>query len=190
MAGIAFVGWAVGLASSYAWTPRSPTPSRPPVPRSEPSAQTAAGAAAAATAFVTAIDYRVMVDDRRRRAAVSRFAAPGATTALAAQLTHGLDALRTSVAAGDVVSAPALLGYRVRRFTPNRASVSVWGVLLFGTALEPARSLWRTSTVELAWWKGAWRVARHIGRDGPSATWPARRLAIAAGAFRGYRYEP
>jgi hypothetical protein len=180
------VGAAAALALAFVGPVLAPGP-RAPRPIASQARPTPASAVAAATAYATAFDHRVMLDRRRLRAAVARFAAPAAIPLLTAQLTDGLDALRASVAAGHVVSVPALLGYRVNRFTPPRASISVWGVLLFGTAIERPRSLWRTSTVELVWRDDRWWVTRHVGRDGPSAAWPIDRLATTAATFRRYR---
>ena len=61
------------------------------------------------------------------------------------------------------------VGYRVERFSPDEAAVSVWyvGIVGSGATVEPQQS-WRTQKVSLVWERGAWRVASFASAPGPT----------------------
>jgi hypothetical protein len=149
-----------------------------------------AGAVAVATAFLDALRWTVLVDDRRRMAVVRRFAAAGAGTTVDAGVSQGIADVRQAVAATPVVVRPAFLGYRVGRFTARRASVSIWGMALFGSGAYEPVSQWATSSLDLAWQRGTWKVASIQNRPGPSPQWSISELARPVVSFEEYRHVP
>jgi hypothetical protein len=152
--------------------------------------RTRRGAAAAATAFLGALDWKVLVDDERRAATVDRFAASGAGKTLESVVSRGVDDVRQAVRAAPVVVRPVPIGYRVDRFSRKRAVVSVWGMALFGTASYEPVSQWATTTVDLVWQGGEWKVAAMRNRGGPSPRWSIEELARDAASFDEYRHVP
>lgn len=159
-----------------------PSSRRPP--------RTRAGAVAVATSFLDALRWTVLVDDRRRRAVVRRFGAAGAGPTLDVGVSQGIADVRQAVAVTPVVVRPAFLGYRVERFATRRASVSVWGMALFGTGAYEPVSQWATSSVELVWQRGTWKVASIRNRPGPSPQWSVSELARPVASFAEYRHVP
>lgn len=168
----------------------SPAPASRVAPRPHAAVRTPAGAVSAATAFLDTLRWDVLLDGARRRAALERFAARGASARLDARLSPGLPALRDAVSARPVVARPVPVGYRVRRFTARRAVVSVWGMALFGSAAYEPVTQWATSTLQLAWQRGEWRVAAMDSRPGPSPRWSIEELARGAASFEPYRHVP
>lgn len=148
------------------------------------------GAVAAATAFLGTLRWRVLIDDARRLAVVKRFAATGATQALENVVSRGIDDLRRAVRSEPVVVRPVPVGYRVDGFSPPRAAVSVWGMALFGSRTYEPVSQWATSTIDLVWQRGAWKVAEMRNRGGPSPRWSIEELANGAASFDEYRHVP
>ena len=123
-------------------------------------------------------------------AVVGRFAARGARSRLEQGVSRGIVDLRSAVAATPVVARPVFLGYRVTKFTPDRTTVSVWGMALFGSAEYEPVSQWATSTFDLVWQNGAWKVAAMRSRPGPSPRWSLTELAREIGSFHEYRHVP
>ena len=157
---------------------------------SRPPLRTRDGAVAAATAFLQALPWRVLVDDERRAAVVTRFAAAGAGSALDLRVSLGIQGVRDAVAVAPVVARPVFMGYRVSGFTLNRATVAVWGMALFGSGAYEPVSQWATSTLDLVWQRGGWRVASMRNRPGPSPRWSIEELARAVRSFEEFRHVP
>jgi hypothetical protein len=154
------------------------------------SLRTRDGAIAAATAFLAALEWQVLLDDKRRLATVERFATTGARTTLDSVVSRGIEYIRQAVRVAPVVVRPVPIGYRVDSFRPRRAVVSVWGMALFGTGTYEPVSQWATSTVDLAWQRGAWKVAAMSNRRGPSPRWSIEELAHHEASFDDYRHVP
>ena len=157
---------------------------------SRPPLRTRDGAVAAGTAFLQALPWWVLVDDERRGAVVRRFAAAGATPALDVRVSRGIRGLRDAVAVTPVVARPVLMGYRLSRFTFDRATVSVWGMALFGSGAYEPVSQWATTTLDVVWQRGTWKVASMRNRPGPSPRWSIEELARGVAAFDEYRHVP
>ena len=157
---------------------------------SAPRKPTTHRAVAAATAFLAALRWRVLIDDKRRLSELRRFAATGATRALENVVARGMEDVRRAVRSAPVVVRPVPIGYRVDRFEPPRATVSIWGMALFGSGAYEPVSQWATSTVELAWQHGAWKIAAMRNRGGPSPRWSIEELADGAASFDEYRHVP
>lgn len=182
------LGVAFGRASGPGEFGSSPSPARGAT--AEVSGRTRAGAVATATGFLGALRWPVLVDDERRRAVVARFAATGARSMLDERVSRGAAALRRVVESSPVVARPVFVGYRIAKFSPRRATVSVWGMALFATGAYPPVSQWSTSTFDLAWQDGAWKVAAMRSRPGPSPRWSVMELAREVPAFEEYRHVP
>lgn len=132
----------------------------------------------------------MLIDDRRRHATVQRFASTGAAPALEAVVSRGIDDVRDAVRSAPIVARPVPIGYRVDRFAPPRAVVSVWGLAIFGTGAYEPVSQWATTTVDLVWQHGAWKVAAMRNRGGPSPRWSIEELAHDASSFEEFRHVP
>ena len=125
------------------------------------------------------------------------------TGPLRAELEQGLPvltrALRVRLASAD---APAAfegwpLGYKVTSFSENRAVVSVWHLDLAATStLRLMTTDYATSTYEVRWRAGSWRIDRASTVAGPTPPPPGAppaavdRFAKAIEAFSRYRYAP
>lgn len=168
--------------------------SGPPVERSE------AGAASAAADAVTAFDGTVLLDTGALRTAVDRIASSGSRASLLEAFKQAGARLRDQLGA-DTVPKPVVLlrtfaiGYRVERYSPDRATVAVWnvGVVGSGATVQPQQS-WRTQRVSLVWEHGAWKVAGFESERGPTP--PLTNAEAADGAaelftripqFEGFR---
>jgi hypothetical protein len=123
-------------------------------------------------------------------AVVRRFAATDAGPTVDAGLSHGIADVRQAVAATPVVVRTAFLGYRVGRFTERRASLSIWGMALFGSGAYEPVSQWATSSMDLVWQRGTWKVASIRHRPGPSPQWSISELARPGASFEEYRHVP
>lgn len=182
------LGAVIGRATGPREAASFPSPARGAT--AEVSRRTRAGAVATATGFLGALRWHVLVDDERRRAVVAHFAATGARSTLDERVSRGVAALRRVVESIPVVARPVFVGYRVAKFSRRRATVSVWGMALFATGAYPPVSQWSTSTFDLAWQDGAWKVAAMRSRPGPSPRWSVTELAREVPAFEEYRHVP
>lgn len=159
---------------------RDDAPRRPGAVLSE---RTARGAIAAAARSITAFDGDILLQPTRLQGVVSRIASRAARPQLLALFAQA-SALTQAKLGADTVPRPVILlrsvpvGYRVERFSPNEATVSVWyvGIVGSGATVEPQQS-WRTQTVSLVWEHRAWKVASFASVPGPtpplSSTEPA-----------------
>jgi hypothetical protein len=145
---------------------------------------------AAATAFLDSMPWRVLISDERRRDVIRRLAVGTAQERLDGYLAQGVGDVRRVVRAAPVVARPVTIGYRVERFSGRRATVSVWGLALFGSAAYEPVSQWATSTLKLVWQRDAWKVAAIRNRSGPSPRWSIEELAAETASFRRYRHVP
>ncbi|MET9955370.1 hypothetical protein ABZ135_28015 [Streptomyces sp. NPDC006339] len=89
-------------------------------------------------------------------------------------------------------------GSKVESFSGDRATVAVWYSSLFGLAGEgsqsPVTEAWYTSTYELRWVDGDWKVTGFSQKDGPVPVGRDQRastaedMADAVGTFGGFTY--
>jgi hypothetical protein len=137
-------------------------------------ADTRAGAASAAASYVAALGGPALLDPTRLRAIVRRVVAPSvlpelerayAEAATSAQIRLGLNGQPKPI----VILRSAPVGYRIERFSPNRAVVAVWdvGVVGSGANIDPQAS-WRTEHVTLIWDGGIWKAAEFRSASGPT----------------------
>ena len=166
-------------------------------------ARTRAGATAAATSYLTTLSERLMtLAPTARDAAMARMLAPGAPSDLGAQLgraTASIDNARRAAAGGSGASRAFIrnlpVAYRLRAFNPERASVGVWSnaVWVIDGIATPGQA-WATTTVELVWAEGDWRLWSLASVDGPTPAAPAAlpstptQLLDGLSDYVGYRY--
>jgi hypothetical protein len=205
------------IASRLGSNPSSGNPSDPPSPLPgvadaalgsnelgpERFARTESGAAAAATSYLATIASLIDAPPAQRQAALTRIAAPGSPTVVSDAL-QALETLDVSVADARSVLPTARvlirdvpLAYQVEGFMPDRARVGVWSVgIVLVEGRTHATEVWSTSTVELVWVGGDWRVSSWSRAPGPtpaatpaSATSPSA-LLDAVGGWGSYSHVP
>jgi len=191
---VALMCSALGLLALIGWRsrqPEGPTPgARPPVAASRPVppapalpgpartdrgvpagfARTEAGAVAAAAAFVTTGQAQIDMDPLAAADSVRQMAAGATAATQVAQLLAGLDELRRTLGpgTGPITYRQAALAWRVEGFTPARARVAVWHVgVLSRQQVAPPQAGWATSTFDLVWERGDWRVWSETTTPGP-----------------------
>lgn len=132
-------------------------------------ARTRVGAVAAASAFVRTGAAVMGMSDAQVGAAVAQMAASGSAAAQEADLLGGLRRLRGILDGADASYRQAVLAVRVDAYTEQRARVSVWhvGVLAAGEHIPPQAG-WATSTFELIWERGDWKVWSETVTPGPA----------------------
>jgi hypothetical protein len=151
------------------------------VPVGWQASQTGAVSAAAAYAKVMSAPWFLTDRDRRHRAI-----ALIATPEQAASLTASQDLLADGLAG---VGTPreglttALLGWRVEAFPADSARVVLWAVVVDGpeTGLLPSAT-WATTTMQLAWAGGDWKLVSAQTAPGPTPP-PG---GGATSSFRGF----
>ena len=132
-------------------------------------ARTRAGATAAASAFVRTGAAVMGMSDAQVGAAVTQMAASGSADAQEADLLDGLRRLRETLDGSDASYRQATVAVRVDAYTEQRARVSVWhvGVLSAGERIPPQAG-WATSTFDLVWERGDWKVWAETVTPGPA----------------------
>jgi hypothetical protein len=166
-------------------------------------ARSPAGATAAATSYLTTLSERlVTLAPPARDAAMARMLAPGAPSDLGTQLgraTASIDNARRAAAGGSGASRAFIrnlpVAYRLRAFSPDRASVGVWSdaVWVIDGIATPGQA-WATTTLELVWADGDWRLWSLASVDGPTPAAPSAlastptQLLDGLRDYVGYRY--
>ena len=138
------------------------------------STRTRAGAVRAAASSITAFDGDVLLEPVRLRAVVTRVASRASRPQLLVAFNEASAQTRAQLGA-DTAPKPVIVlrsvpvGYRVERFSPDEATVSVWyvGIVGSGATVQPQQS-WRTQVVELVWEVGAWKVSSFASSPGPT----------------------
>lgn len=110
----------------------------------------------------------------------------------------GLNPDGTVPAGLTFISRANPVGTKVEKFTGDTASIAVWYSALFGLAGEgsknPVSESWYTTTYELRWINGDWKVTDFTQKDGPvpvgrdQAASPAEEMADAVEQFGGFTY--
>jgi hypothetical protein len=134
-------------------------------------ARSPAGARAAAVAFVGLGDLVLSSPEHQREAALRAMAARPAEDAFVEAQAASFDALRDALSRG---SGPArlragVLATKVAGYTPTRARVRLWRVLVLSREgmTSPAEQ-WATVTYELVWERGDWRIWSEDNAPGPT----------------------
>ncbi|WP_328495070.1 hypothetical protein OHS59_21645 [Streptomyces sp. NBC_00414] len=145
-------------------------------------AQDDQGAQSAATNYAVALGSTDMFNTDRRHEIVDTVYAPD----VAADRRSGLDQAYSSekflsnIGLGKDGTAPSgqtfvsriiPVGTKVKAATPESASVQVWYTSLFGLSgdgsTNPVSESWYTTTYELKWVDGDWKVTDFQQKDGP-----------------------
>ncbi|WTW96496.1 hypothetical protein OG216_25385 [Streptomycetaceae bacterium NBC_01309] len=155
-------------------------------------ARTREGAQSAAANYSTAYGSSAMFKPTSRRAVISALAAPTARngllaradSAFAAQNTlFGLDAEGNAPKGLTFVCRALPVGTKVAAYTPDSATVEVWGAGLIGLAgagsTKPVTEAWTTTTMRLSWADGDWKLVDFSQKEGPT---PVSGLQGASGA--------
>jgi len=136
---------------------------------------TRSGAVAAAAGYGKVLSALwFLTDAARRGGAVARMAAPEALGGLRASQ----DAIARGVAKGPLGAGlgrrgvatllrTSLLGYQLQSYSPTRAQVALWALVLYGNdgGLAP-QALYATSTLRLRW-TGDWKLVQVTTVPGP-----------------------
>jgi hypothetical protein len=167
-------------------------------------AHTEEGAVAAALNYGAVAARKEFLSPRRRKIILGIAATPAfareyerlASPALAA-------ALRGPLGQGFKAGAPTIyqsapLAYRVVSYTPQRATVSGWGMALSGNTIGFTPQVdFETTTSTLMWSEGDWKVSGGSSTDGPtprlseqSKPTPAAQLVQGLQDMRTVHYEP
>jgi hypothetical protein len=175
--GLAVGRWTAGTSAPAARNaaPASVHPAAPPARSSETGEHTRSGAIAAAASAMTALARpELLFDPARRRVVAGEVAAPAYAGELASLFDRGYDHMARELGGGDpsrVLLRLVPLGHRVESFSPARARVAVWQVLLIGAPGGRAVASWSTSRADLVWTRGGWRVAGFTSDEpGPGPT--------------------
>ena len=156
------------------------------------------GAAAAATAYIGALDGAAILDEPRLRKTLASITSAESLDGLVRAYEQAARQTRVRLGVGTLPEPVVILrtvpvGYRIDRFTPDAATVSLWrvGIVGSGATIEPQQS-WRTETVSLAWEGENWKVASFRSSPGPtpplaaSAPTPAGELFVAVPEFEEF----
>ena len=138
-------------------------------------APSTSGAVAAAAGYAKTMSALwFLTDQDRRHQAIRLLATPDRAASLTAsqdRLAGQLSALLGSGSGGGAdhaILTTALLGYRVDSFTGARAQVALWAVVVHGTEVGPSLApAWTTSTLDLEWTGGDWKLASATTAPGP-----------------------
>ena len=175
------VGWATGHRTAH--HAPSPAPLTPPQATAPGAAVDApmsvrsrAGAVAAARSANQVLSTRAVLETPTRVALFTRTAVPEATARFEAAYRRDLPRLRRSLALPTrgplpvgLVMRSVSLGYRVASYTPDRARIALWTVLVLGNGVRVApQAAWRSVEVALTWTAGGWRVADLTDTQGPT----------------------
>jgi hypothetical protein len=166
------------------------------------------GAVAAAANFTRVLSSDLILDTRRRRAAIDVLAAPEARGRLQRTFDQAVASLRqglgvTGAAAEDaqVLLRATPVGWRVEDYGGGSAKVAIWVTSVGGSiggaqGPVPIREAWGTTTVTLRWAGGDWKQVDSTTVDGPvpiadvAPPTAAPELLGKANEFKEFTYAP
>ncbi|RPK61499.1 hypothetical protein EES43_15310 [Streptomyces sp. ADI96-02] len=167
------------------------------------------GAQSAAANYSVVLVSDGMFDSERRRQIAQAVYAPDVATTRMDDLDKVYSdesflssiGLKADGAAPDgltFISRANPIGTKVEKFQGDTASVAVWYSALFGLAGEgsknPVSESWYTTTYELKWIDGDWKVTDFAQKDGPvpvgrdQAASSAEEMVDAVTGFGGFTY--
>ena len=171
-------------------------------------ARTQQGAVAAAANYTRVLSSDLILDDRRRHAAIDILAAPEAK----GRLQKTFDQAVASIRAGLGVSGPVgdgaqvllratPVGWRVEQYGKGTARVAIWVTSVGGSVggsagSAPVREGWGTTTVTLRWAGNDWKQVASTTTDGPvpiadvAPPTAAGELVSKANEFKEFTYAP
>jgi hypothetical protein len=166
------------------------------------------GAVAAAANFTRVLSSDLILDTRRRQAAIAVLAAPEARGRLQRSFDQAVASLRqglgvTGEAAKDtqVLLRATPVGWRVEAYSADSAKVAIWVTSVGGSiggaqGPVPIREAWGTTTVTLRWADGDWKQVDSTTVDGPvpiadvAPPTAAPELLGKANEFKEFTYAP
>jgi len=147
------------------------------------------GAVSAATAYVGSLDGRTLLDPTTLRQRLTDITSSEAREGLLLAYVAAAKQARKQLGIGTapepvVILRASPVGYRVDRFAPTAATISIWrvGIVGSGATAEPQQS-WRTETVSLVWEDKAWKVAALRSEPGPTPPLPTSVATTEAAAL-------
>ncbi|MEE1727927.1 hypothetical protein PUR33_02170 [Streptomyces sp. BE282] len=167
------------------------------------------GAQSAAANYSVALVSDGMFDKERRREISDAVYAPDVAAARKDDLdkVYSQESFLTSIGLNPDGKAPEGLtfisranpvGTKIEKYLGDTATVAVWYSALFGLAGEgsknPVSESWYTTTYELKWTDGDWKVTDFAQEDGPvpvgrdQAASSAEEMADAVQGFGGFTY--
>ncbi|MFE3643410.1 hypothetical protein ACFXOM_20815 [Streptomyces sp. NPDC059169] len=167
------------------------------------------GAQSAAANYAIPLGSADMYQAARRHEIVSTVYAPSVATTRQSDLDRvysdkgfltriGLREDGTAPDGQAFISRVIPAGTKVEKFSGDTATVAVWYSSLFGLAGEssenPVSESWYTTTYELKWTNGDWKVTDHVQKDGPvpvgrdQRASGAKEMADAVEQFGGFSY--
>ncbi|MCK7624551.1 hypothetical protein MUU72_15830 [Streptomyces sp. RS10V-4] len=171
--------------------------------------QTEQGAQSAAANYVVALNSDGMYNAARRQEIVNAVYAPSVAAARRSELDKaygnaaflariGLKPDGTAPQGMTFVSRATPAGTKTESFKDGTAKVSVWYSALFGlagtTSQKPVTESWYTTTFDMAWQGGDWKVTRFTQKNGPApigrdqAAASAEDMAKAVQGYGGFTY--
>jgi len=166
------------------------------------------GAVAAAANYARVLSSTLILDPSRRRAAIEDLAAPEtlgrqqrAFDQAVASLRKGLGVTDGSALDGTVLLRAVPVGWRLKEYTGDRATVAIWVTSVLGALGTPpdgvpVREAWGTTTVKLRWVDGDWKQLQTTTTDGPvpiadtATPTAASQLIPEAQQFKEFNYAP
>ncbi len=186
-----------GAAAPESIAPSGPGPSTVEAGVPVGYAPSQAGATAATVGYLGTGQLMVDATPADVRAAVQAMAAEGAADGQYRELSGRLAVLRRSLegASGPVTYRQAVLATRLEAYGDARARVSAWHVgVLSAPGVAPPQARWATSSFELVWEDGDWKIWSETVTPGPApilndevAPASAEDLEAALGGFAPHR---
>jgi hypothetical protein len=167
------------------------------------------GAVAAAANYARVLSSAMILDQAQRRAAIQTISAPEALARqqrafdqAVASLRKGLGVGQGAAKDGTVLLRAVPVGWRLEAYTGDHARVAIWVTSVAGTlgggspSAVPVREAWGTTTVELRWVHGDWKLLETTTTDGPvpiadtATPTAAAQLIPEAQDFKEFTYAP
>jgi hypothetical protein len=163
---------------------------------------------AAAANYTKVLSSALILDQAKRRRAISTLAAPQAAKRLqktfdqaVASLVNGLGVTAGADQGGQVLLRAVPVGWRVEQFSGGTAKVAIWVTSIGGSVggtdgPVPVREGWGTTTVTLRWVGGDWKQLDTTTTDGPvpiadvAPPTASAELVTKANEFKEFNYAP
>lgn len=163
-------------------------------------ADTRDGAVAAAAAYVCTGQVLLGMDPLSGGAAIRQMAAAASADSQVQSTLAQLSATRDQLASGTgpITFRQSAIAWRLTAWQSDRADVAVWSVSVLSRAgVAPPQAAWATSTFDLVWERGDWKVWSEAIVPGPApilndSTAPATadQLATALSGFTDFGSQP
>ncbi|MEU8590269.1 hypothetical protein AB0C59_25195 [Streptomyces sp. NPDC048664] len=167
------------------------------------------GAESAAANYAVALGSTDMFNSAQRNTIVEAVYAPGVASARRSDLDKayssekfltniGLNRDGTAPAGQTFISRIIPVGTKVTKYSPGSTTVALWYTSLFGLSGEastnPVSESWYTTTYQLTWINGDWKVTDFTQQDGPvpigrdQKASTADDMTKAVGEYGGFTY--